>query len=256
MSSVLVAARASAMRACSASVPVGSRRTPDSSGCAASLGSRAERKGVSAVAESAWVAGRSNAVAGGRVAQALSASAVSAVAACASKRDSDARRRVWAGETCLACVRSMRLPACWPCADWDSDDRDNCLLHSDTSIPLVCPSDFLNCLRWLRAQRRISRVYSKDHARSFYGKSATNTADGSIGEKVERATKRLLVPFLVPFLAAGIGWFNAGFASARNSAIEDVRNRDRGRPRGPTPHTPPCVRVRTRQFGSVDRLCA
>ena len=77
LSSVLVAARASAMRP-QPSVPVGSRRTPDSSGCAASFGSRAERKGVSAVAESAWVAGRSNAVAGGRVAQALSASAVRA----------------------------------------------------------------------------------------------------------------------------------------------------------------------------------
>jgi hypothetical protein len=58
-------------------------------------------------------------------------------------------------------------------------------------------------------QRRISRVYSKDHAGSFYGKSATDTADGSIGEKVERASRRLLVPFLVPLLAAGIGWFNA-----------------------------------------------
>ena len=30
-------------------------------------------------------------------------------------------------------------------------------------------------------------------------------------------------------------------------------NRDRGRPRGPTPPTPPCVRVRTRRFGSVTR---
>ncbi len=33
-------------------------------------------------------------------------------------------------------------------------------------------------------------------------------------------------------------------------------NRDRGRPRGPTPPTPPCVRVRTRRFGSVARLRA
>ena len=40
-----------------------------------------------------------------------------------------------------------------------------------------------------------------------------DTADGSIGEKVERATRRLLVPFLVPLLGAGIGWFNAGFGS-------------------------------------------
>ncbi|CAG9219792.1 hypothetical protein BCAR13_410127 [Paraburkholderia caribensis] len=31
-------------------------------------------------------------------------------------------------------------------------------------------------------------------------------------------------------------------------------NRDRGEPHGPTPPTPPCVRVRTRRFGSVDRL--
>ncbi|WP_232316879.1 LysR substrate-binding domain-containing protein, partial [Candidatus Burkholderia verschuerenii] len=32
-----------------------------------------------------------------------------------------------------------------------------------------------------------------------------------------------------------------------------LADRDRGRPRGPTPPTPPCVRVRTRRFGSVDR---
>ena len=37
----------------------------------------------------------------------------------------------------------------------------------------------------------------------------------------------------------------------RNST--NRHNRDRGRPRGPTPPTPPCVRVRTRRFGSVTR---
>jgi hypothetical protein len=47
------------------------------------------RKGVSAVAASAWVTGRSNAVAGGRVAQALRASTVSATAANPRPRDSD-----------------------------------------------------------------------------------------------------------------------------------------------------------------------
>ncbi len=73
------------------------------------------RKGVSAVAESACVAGRSNAVAGGRVAQALSASAVSAVAMNASPRDSGWARRALAeiiggDETCPARVPSVRPP--------------------------------------------------------------------------------------------------------------------------------------------------
>ncbi|OXC75283.1 hypothetical protein BSU04_27950 [Caballeronia sordidicola] len=52
------------------------------------------RKGVSASAESAYVAGRLNAVAGGRVAQAASAKAVSAAAANASPRDNGAMRGV------------------------------------------------------------------------------------------------------------------------------------------------------------------
>lgn len=34
----------------------------------------------------------------------------------------------------------------------------------------------------------------------------------------------------------------------------EPHDRDRVRPRGPTPPLPPCVRVRTRQFGLVDRL--
>lgn len=33
-----------------------------------------------------------------------------------------------------------------------------------------------------------------------------------------------------------------------------LSDQDRGRPRGPAPPTPPCVRVRTRRLGSVDRL--
>src|ERR1700676_1107515 len=37
--------------------------------------------------------------------------------------------------------------------------------------------------------------------------------------------------------------------------IISAHDRDRGGPRGPTPPTPPCVRVRTRRFGSVTRLC-
>ncbi|WP_446430438.1 phage integrase central domain-containing protein, partial [Paraburkholderia atlantica] len=42
---------------------------------------------------------------------------------------------------------------------------------------------------------------------------------------------------------------------SRGKTIRYLRqNRDRGRPRGPTPPTPPCVRVRTRRFGSVSRL--
>jgi hypothetical protein len=77
-------------------------------------------------------------------------------------------------------------------------------------------------------QRRISRVYSKDHAGSFYGKSATDTADGSIGEKVERATRWLLVPFLAAFLAAGVGWFNADLP-ARGTALLKTCGRKKAR---------------------------
>jgi len=35
--------------------------------------------------------------------------------------------------------------------------------------------------------RRISRECAEDHARLFYGKSGTDTADGSICEKAEQA---------------------------------------------------------------------
>jgi hypothetical protein len=60
------------MRICNASVPLDSTRKPDCPGCAASSGASAVRSGVLAVAGSACVTGRSNAVAGGLLAQAVS----------------------------------------------------------------------------------------------------------------------------------------------------------------------------------------
>jgi hypothetical protein len=52
-------------------VPLDSTRKPDCSGCAASSGASAVRSGVISVTGSACVTGRSNAVAGGLVAQAV-----------------------------------------------------------------------------------------------------------------------------------------------------------------------------------------
>jgi len=80
MSSVFVAARASATRICSASVPVGSNRKPDSPGCARSGAASAAASGVDADAGSASVIVRRYADAGGRVAQAARSAHASAAA--------------------------------------------------------------------------------------------------------------------------------------------------------------------------------
>src|SRR5471032_2507082 len=49
------------------------------------------------------------------------------------------------------------------------------------------------------------------------------------------------------------GFFSRVFGREERPKEVGHFNRDRGRPRGPTPPTPPCVRVRTRRFGLVTR---
>src|SRR5471030_3382391 len=67
-----------------------------------------------------------------------------------------------------------------------------------------------------------------------------DTACQSLRPVVFDAFNRLLHRFLV----------SVAYEYVVNTASQ---NRDRGRPRGPTPPTPPCVRVRTRRFGLVTR---